>query len=81
MFLDFFHCFVQTYLDNIVIYSKTLNDHYLYIWQILERLLKAEIQANINKYKFFIWKIKFFGFINFIKGIKINQLEFSTILD
>ena len=28
---DFLHRFVQAYLDDIFIYSKTLKDHYLYV--------------------------------------------------
>ena len=34
----FLHCFVQAYLDDIFIYSKTLKDHCLHIQQVLERL-------------------------------------------
>ena len=51
---DFLYCFVQKYLDNILIYSKTLKSHYLYIHQVLEYLQKVRIQADIDKYKFYI---------------------------
>ncbi len=35
---DFLHRFVQTYLDDILIYSKTLKDYRLYVCQVLEHL-------------------------------------------
>ena len=35
---DFLHSFVQAYLDDILIYNKTLKDHRLHIQQVLERL-------------------------------------------
>ena len=28
---DFLHCFVQAYLDNILIYSKTLQDYHSHV--------------------------------------------------
>ena len=34
---DFFHLFVQTHLDDSLIYSKTLKDHHFYLCQVLER--------------------------------------------
>ena len=56
---DFLHYLVQAYLDNILIYSKILKDHYSYICQILKHLQKARIQADDNNYEFHIQEIKF----------------------
>ena len=38
---DFLHCFVQAYLDNILIYNKTLQDYRSHFRQVLQRLRKA----------------------------------------
>ena len=35
---DFLHCFVQVYLDNILIYSKILKKHHFHICQVLQYL-------------------------------------------
>ncbi len=40
---DFLHRFVQAYLDDIIIYSKTLKDHRSHVRQVLECLQEAEI--------------------------------------
>lgn len=51
---DFLHCFVQAYLDNILIYSKTPMAYRLHSCQMLKHLQKAEIQTDIDKCKFYI---------------------------
>ena len=40
---NFLHRFVQAYLDDIFIYSKTLKDHRLHVQQVLERLREVGI--------------------------------------
>ena len=35
---DFLHRFVQTYLDDILIYNKTLKEHYSHVCQVLQHL-------------------------------------------
>ena len=40
---DFLYCFVQVYLNDFLIYSKTLKDHHSYIWQVLEHLQEVGI--------------------------------------
>lgn len=46
-----------------------LKDHCLYIHQVLERLRKIGIQADVNKCKFRIQETQFLGFIISIKEI------------
>ncbi len=66
---DFLYRFVQAYLDDILIYSKTLKDHRSHIRQVLKRLRKAGIQANVDKCEFHVQEIKFLGLIISTKGI------------
>ena len=40
---NFLYHFVQAYLDDILIYSKTLKDHHLLVYQVLEHLQEAKI--------------------------------------
>ena len=51
---DFLHHFVQAYLNNIFIYSKTLKEHYFHICQVLQYFQEVGLQADIDKCKFHI---------------------------
>ena len=66
---DSLYCFVQAYLDDILVYCKTLKDHRSHIRQILESLQEARIQADVNKRKFHVQETRFLGLIISTKGI------------
>ena len=51
---NFLNYFVWEYLDNILIYNKTLKDHYFHISQVFQYLQKARLQADIDKCEFSI---------------------------
>ncbi len=78
---DFLYCFIQASLDDIFIYSKTLKDHRLYIWQVLKRLREVGLQADIDKCEFYVQKTKFLGLIISTKSILIDPQKVNTILD
>ncbi len=51
---DYLHQFCQIYLDDIIIYSKTLKKHKKYVQLVLHRLSEINLQMNINKCKFHV---------------------------
>ncbi len=55
--------FVTVYLDNIIIYSKTFEEHVEYITKILEKLREANLIIKLRKCKFFETEIPFLGYI------------------
>ncbi len=69
---NYLHQFCQIYLDDIIIYSKTLKKHKWHVWLVLHRLQEIDLQMNINKYKFHIQKIFFLRLLLFIEELKMN---------
>ena len=78
---DFLHRFVQAYLDDILIYSKTLKEHHSHVCQVLQHLREAGLQANIDKCEFHVQETKFFGLIVSTEGIRMDPHKVNTILD
>ena len=62
----------MVYLNNIIIYLNSKKEYKEYIKQVLKRLYKENIPIAIDKYKFYIIKIDFMGFIIKLKQISIN---------
>ena len=45
--------FYLVYIDNIIIYSNIIEEHYKHIKIVLDLLEKADLRAGIDKYEFF----------------------------
>ena len=53
----------MVYLDNIIIYLNSKEEHKEYIKWVLGRLYKENMLVVIKKYKFYTKKTDFIGFI------------------
>lgn len=54
--------FVKIYFDDILIHSKSTNDHIQHIEAIFKLFNKYNLSINLNKSKFLLKKIEFLGF-------------------
>ena len=71
--------FCIAYINNILIYSNSKKKHQIHIQKILVALQKVGLQANINKYKFYITKISYLGLIISTKSIRIGPKKVEAI--
>ncbi len=77
---DYLHQFCQIYLDDIIIYSKTLKKHKKHVRLVLHRLREIDLQMNINKCKFHVQKIFFLKLLLFIKELKMNLRKVQAVV-
>jgi len=66
---DCLHKFCQTYLNDILIYSKILKEHKTHVKEVLDKLHKADLQIDIDKCEFKIQKISFLELLIFINDL------------
>ncbi len=78
---NYLHQFCQIYLDDIIIYSKTLKKHKKYVRLVLYRLREINLQMNINKCKFHVQEISFLELLLFIKRLKINSRKIQAVVE
>ena len=71
----------MVYLNNIIIYSNNKEEHKEYVKQVLGRLYKENILIIIEKYKFYIKKTDFIGFIIKLKQISIDLKKVQAIIN
>ena len=69
---EHFNNFIMAYLNNIIIYLNSKEKHKKYIKWVLKRLYKENMPITVKKYKFYIKKTDFVGFIIKLKQISIN---------
>ncbi len=78
---NYLHKFCQTYLNDILIYSKTLKEHRIHVKEVLKKLREVNLQINIDKYEFKIQKILFLKLLIFINDLRMNSWKVDMIWD
>ena len=73
--------FAVAYLDDILIYSNTLEEHILHVRQVLKKLLEHGLFVKLEKCEFHVQKISFLGFVISPEGISMDPAHISTISD
>ena len=71
--------FVVVYFDDILIYSKTLEDHVGHIKCVLAVLREEKLYANVEKCTFCTNKVVFLGFVVSAKGVEVDEEKIKAI--
>ena len=67
------------YLDDILIYSDSLDEHRRHVQEVLQRLQKANLYTNLKKCTFHTYTIEYLGFILSPEGLKMDLTKVSAI--
>jgi hypothetical protein len=71
--------FVVVFIDNILIYSKSREDHEHHLRIVLERHRAHQLYANLSKCEFWLAKIAFLGHILTTEGIEVDPSKVEEV--
>jgi ribosome-interacting GTPase 1 len=71
----------MAYLDNIIIYLNSVEEHKEHIKWVLKKLYKENIPVTVKKYKFYIRKTDFVKFIIKLRQISIDLKKIKAIIN
>ncbi|GJX44453.1 putative reverse transcriptase domain-containing protein [Tanacetum coccineum] len=71
--------FVIVFIDDILIYSKSKQEHAEHLKIILELLKKEELYAKFSKCEFWIPKVQFLGHVIDNKGIHVDPAKIGIL--
>jgi hypothetical protein len=69
------------YLNNICIYSDSIEEHAKYVRKVLDHLKKARLYVKLSKCEFDKKEITFLKYVIGVYGIRINNVKIRIIFD
>ena len=69
------------YLDDILIFSKTSDEHLLHIHSVFERLREENLLINLKKCSFVKKELVYLGFFVSSEGLKMDPKKVKAILE
>ena len=73
--------FVVVYFDDILVYSRNLDEHVGHLRLVLGVLRKERLFTNLKKCDFCKDELVFLGFVVSVAGIKVDQSKVKVIQD
>jgi hypothetical protein len=71
--------FVVVYFDDILIYSREIDEHISHLRQVLDVLRKESLYANLKRNDFCMDRIVFLGYVGSVKGIEMDEAKVKAI--
>ena len=71
----------MAYLDNIIIYSNSKEEHFQYIKWVLRRLVDKKMLVAIKKYEFHTIKTEFCEFIIKLEKLSMDLKKIKAIVN
>ena len=75
VFMDELDKFVVVFIDDILIYSKSIQEHEQHLRVVLEKLRVHRLYAKFSKCEFWLEKVAFLGHILTTKGVAVEPRE------
>jgi len=73
--------FVVVLIDDILVYSKSREDHMEHLRTILKALAEYRLYAKLKKCDFWMEKVHFLGHVISAEGISVDPAKIATVVD
>ena len=71
--------YCTAYMDDILIYSNSLEEHRRHVREVLQRLIHAGLQVDISKCEFHTQEVKYLGLILTPQGIRMDPSKVACV--
>jgi len=76
---NYLDIFCMAYLDNILIYLKTLEEHKKHVKKVLKALQNKKLSVALEKYEWHTQKVEFLRFIITSEHVEMDKKKLAII--
>jgi hypothetical protein len=81
VFHDYLDQFTIVFIDDILVYSRTSEEHEEHLWNILERLRSEKLYAKLEKCEFWLDSVSFLGHIIFGEWVAVDPKKVKAMVE
>ncbi len=81
VFRDMLDHYVIVYIDDILVYSETLQEHVHHVRSVLQRLIKYQLYAKLEKCEFHTTSVAFLGYVISQEGVAMDESKVHAVLN
>jgi hypothetical protein len=81
VFMEYLDKFMVVFIDNIVIFSKTKEEHETHLRQVMEKLIEHQVYAKFCKFEFWLSKVAFLGHVISAGGVSVDLGKVKDVLN
>nr|CAH66143.1 OSIGBa0114M03.1 [Oryza sativa] len=79
VFMEYLDKFVVVFIDDILIYSRTREEHEEHLRLALEKLRKHQLYAKFSKCEFWLSEVKFLGHVISAGGVAVDPSNVESV--
>jgi hypothetical protein len=81
VFMEYLDRFVVVFLNDILIFFKTMEEHEEHLRLVLEKLTSIQLYAKFSKYEFWLTDVAFLGHVISAGGVSVDPGKVKDVLN
>jgi hypothetical protein len=81
VFMEYLDKFVVVFIDDILIFSKTEEEHEKHLRLVLEKLRSNQLYAKFGKCEFWLTEVAFLGYVISDGGVLVDPSKVKDVLN
>jgi hypothetical protein len=81
VFMEYLDKFVVVYIDDILIFSKTEEEHEKHLRMVLEKFRSNQLYAKFSKCEFWLTEVTFLGHVISAGGVSVDPSKVKDVLN
>jgi hypothetical protein len=79
--MEYLDRFVVIFIDDILVFSKTMEEHEEHLRVVLEKLRSNQLYVKFSKCEFWLTEVAFLGHVISVGGVSVDPDKVKDVLN